>query len=238
MSMNFSEFKKLIGADPGNKDPETLHARHSSPEFEAAADEAEVFEAKLQTALHIQPPADLLDQIKGIGQQPVRQRNWVPLALAASLLVFVSAAGLVWKQSHTRDSVESYVADHYSLDGSDTAAKATDYLSDQDISKILAKLDARADQELAGRIKLIKFCPTPDGRGAHMVVSTDQGPVTIFYMPKTRVTDGEIVEFDEMHAVLVSLEHGSAAIIGEQSQNVEKLVTTLRNSLKTGLVDV
>ena len=238
MSMNFSEFKKLIGADPGNRDPETLRARHSSPEFEAAAVEADVFEAKLQTALHIQPPADLLDQLKKISQQPVRQRNWVPLALAASLLVFVSAAGLVWKQSRTWDSVESYVADHYSHDGSDMTANATDYLSDQDISKILAKLDARADQELAGRIKLIKFCPTPDGRGAHMVVSTDQGPVTVFYMPKTQVTDGEMVEFDQMHALLVSLEHGSAAIIGEQSQNLENLVSTLRVSLKTGLVDV
>lgn len=238
MSMNFSEFKKLIGADPGNTDPETLRARNSSPEFEEAAIEAEVFEEKLNRALHIQPPADLLDQIKGISQQPVRKRNWVPLALAASLLVFVGAAGLVWKQSNTWDSVESYVADHYSHDGSKTAAKATDYLSDQEISKILAKLDARADQELAGRIKLIKFCPTPDGRGAHMVVSTDQGPVTIFYMPKTRVTDGEMVEFDQMHALLVSLEHGSAAIIGEQSQNVENLVNILRNSLKTGLVDV
>jgi len=238
MSMNFSEFKKLIGADPGNRDPETLRARHSSPEFEAAAVEADVFEAKLQTALHIQPPADLFDQLKKISQQPVRQRNWVPLALAASLLVFVSAAGLVWKQSRTWDSVESYVADHYSHDGSDMTANATDYLSDQDISKILAKLDARADQELAGRIKLIKFCPTPDGRGAHMVVSTDQGPVTVFYMPKTQVTDGEMVEFDQMHALLVSLEHGSAAIIGEQSQNLENLVSTLRVSLKTGLVDV
>ena len=238
MSMNFSEFKKLIGADPGNRDPETLRARHSSPEFEAAAVEADVFEAKLQTALHIQPPADLLDQLKEISQQPVRQRNWVPLALAASLLVFVGAAGLVWKQSRTWDSVESYVADHYSHDGSDMTANATDYLSDQDISKILAKLDARADQELAGRIKLIKFCPTPDGRGAHMVVSTDQGPVTVFYMPKTQVTDGEMVEFDQMHALLVSLEHGSAAIIGEQSQNLENLVSTLRVSLKTGLVDV
>ena len=47
-----------------------------------------------------------------------------------------------------------------------------------------------------------------------------------------------MVEFDQMHALLVSLEHGSAAIIGEQSQNLENLVSTLRISLKTGLVDV
>lgn len=99
-------------------------------------------------------------------------------------------------------------------------------------------MDATADKQLSGRIAFIKFCPTPDGRGAHMVVSTDQGPMTIIYMPKTRVTDGEMVRFDQMHALLVNLEHGSAAIIGTQSQNVENLVVLVRDSLKTGFVDV
>jgi len=56
-------------------------------------------------------------------------------------------------------------------------------------------------------------------------------------MPKTQVTDGEIVEFDQMHALLVNLDHGSAAIIGEQSQNVENLVAMVRDSRTTGLVD-
>jgi len=238
MSMNFSEFKKLIGADPGNRNPETLRARHSSPEFEAAAAEAEAFEDKLQAAVSIQPPADLLNQIKEISQQPVRQRNWLPLAMAASLLIVVGAAGLTWKQSHQWDSVEAYIADHYSHDGSTVLAKVDENLSDQAISKILASLDATADKDLSGRIKFIKFCPTPDGRGAHMVVSTDQGPMTIIYMPGTQVTDGEVVDFDQMHALLVSLEHGSAAIIGERSQNVGSLVATVRDSLKTGLVGV
>jgi len=50
------------------------------------------------------------------------------------------------------------------------------------------------------------------------------------------VIDGKIVEFDQMHALLVSLEHGSAAIIGEPSQSVEKLEVVIKNSLKTGLV--
>ncbi|MGB5292214.1 MAG: DUF3379 family protein [Lysobacterales bacterium] len=235
--MNFSEFKKLIAADPRNRDPDTLRARQSAPEFEAAAAEAEAFEEKLEGAVHIQPPGDLLDQVKAISQQPVRQRSWIPLALAASLLVVVGAAGLVWKQSHQWESVEAYVADHYSHDGGSVIAKAGENFSEKDISKILARLDATADEQLAGRIKFIKYCPTPDGRGAHMVVSTDQGPMTIILMPKTQVTDGEMVEFDQMHAMLVNLDHGSAAIIGEQSQNVENLVTMVRGSLKTGLVD-
>jgi hypothetical protein len=235
--MNFSEFKKLMGADPGNRDPETLSARHSAPEFEAVAADAEVFEEKLKGALNIQPPSDLLSQIKGISQQPVRKRNWIPLAMAASLLVFIGAAGLVWKQSHQWESVEAYIADHYSYDGSKVISKADDPLSEKEIKKILATLDAAADEQLVGRIQFIKFCPTPDGRGAHMVVSTQQGPMTIILMPNTQVTDGELVRFDQMQARLLSLEHGSAAIIGEQSQNVESLVGMVRDSLKTGLVD-
>ena len=47
----------------------------------------------------------------------------------------------------------------------------------------------------------------------------------------------KMVRFDQMHASLVNLEHGSAAIIGDQSQTVESLVVMVRDSLKTGLVD-
>ena len=236
MSMNFSEFKKLIGADPLNREPETLRARNSGPEFEAAAEEAEAFEEKLQSALNIQAPSDLLNDIKSITRQAPPSRNWMPLALAASLLIAVGAVGTIWKQSHQWDSVEEYLADHYSHDGSDLVAKATDIVDEQDIIKIMASLDASIDRRLAGNIKFITFCPTPEGRGAHIVVSTEQGPMTIIFMPETLVTDGELVTFDQMQALMVSLDHGSAAIIGSQSQTVKSMETVIKKSLQTGLI--
>jgi hypothetical protein len=238
MSMNFSEFKKLIGADPWNRDPETLRARNSAPEFEVAAADAEAFEEKLQSALTVSPPADLLDSIKSISQQPAQQRSWMPLALAASLLIAVGAVSMVWQQSRQLDSVETYLAEHYSIDGDDLVAQATGIAAEQDIIRIMASLDASAGQQLSGRIKFIKFCPTPEGRGAHMIVSTDQGPMTIIYMPKTQVDDRKMVNFEQMHAFLVDLDQGSAAIIGTQSQSVENIENVVRESLKTGLVDV
>jgi hypothetical protein len=236
--MNFTEFKKLIGADPWNRDPETLGARNSSAEFETVAAEAEAFEKKLQSALHIQPPSDLLGEIKNISQQPVQQRNWMSLALAASFLIAVGAVGMVWNQSRQWDSVEAYLADHYAHDGSALVAQATEVVAEQEIIKIMASLDASADKQLSERIRFIKFCPTPSGRGAHMVVSTQQGPMTVIFMPKIQVTDGELVQFDRMHAYLVDLEQGSVAIIGEQAQSVESMKTMIRESLKTGLVGV
>jgi len=235
--MNFSEFKKLIGADPGNRDPETLRARQSGPEFEAAALEAEAFEKKLHAALNVAMPADLLGQVQAIGVTPVRNRRWVSLAMAASLLVAVSAGGLYYRHTHYWDSVESYVSEHYAHDGTTVIGRASVKMPDNDIEKVLAKLDATADTPLSGHIMYIKFCPTPDGRGAHMVVSTDQGPMTVIYMPEIRVREGEVVKFDQMHATLVNLEQGSAAIIGERSQDVDELVAMVRDSLKTGLAE-
>jgi len=240
MSMNFSEFKRLIGADPWNHDPEILRARNSDPEFEQAASDAEAFERKLQSALHVQAPADLLGDIKKITHQPTERRNWMPLALAASLVIAVGAVTMVWKQSNQWDNVEAYLADHYSHDGAALLGNTSDNISEQEIAemtgRIMASLNASAGQQLTGQIKFIKFCPTPEGRGAHMVVDTDQGPMTIIFMPGTQVTNGEMVEFDQMHAYMVDLEHGSAAIIGRQSQAVKSLETLVRNSLKTGMV--
>ena len=60
--------------------------------------------------------------------------------------------------------------------------------------------------------------------------------MTIIFMPESQVTDGEVVEFDQMHAYMIDLEHGSAAIIGRRSQPVKSLEALVRNSLKTGTV--
>ena len=142
MSMEFSEFKRLIGADPWNRDSETLRARNSAPEFEQAASDAEAFEHKLQSALHMQTPSDLLQDIKNISQQPEQRRSWMPLALAASLVIAVGAVGMVWKQSHQWESVEAYLADHYSHDGATVLAHHSDAASDQDIAGMTSRIMA------------------------------------------------------------------------------------------------
>ncbi len=186
--------------------------------------------------MRVQPPADLLGQIQAISQAPVRKRSWLPLALAASVLIAVGAAGVAWQQCIIGTALKTTLPRTTHMMEARLLLWPAKIMSDEDIEKILASLNATADKELSGHIMFIKFCPTPNGRGAHMVVSTDQGPMTIIYMPKIQVDDGEMVKFDQMQALLVNLEQGSAAIIGKQSQDVEKLVVMVRDSLKTGLV--
>jgi len=238
MSMNFSEFKRRLGEDPLNMDDEMLRARQSSPEFEQAATEAEAFERSLNAALNVAAPTDLLKNISAITETPAKQRRWAPLAMAASLIMAVGAAGIVWQQTHQWESVEAYVADHYHYDGANVIEHAADQMSELDINNLMARFDASAIPELAGLIGFVKVCPTPDGKGAHMVLNTESGPVSVIFMPKTQVTDGEVLEFEQAHAYLVNLDVGSAVIIAPQGQPIEQYAAMIRSSIKTGLVDV
>lgn len=233
MSMDFSEFKRLLGAEPLSGDAEFQRARHSSPEFEQAAIDAERFEAKLGHALSIPAPERLEEGLMMIARSPsvpVKQKGWWPIALAASVLIAVGAAGLTWKMNPSFDSVEDYLVYHYRQDGQKQLSRA-DGASANEVSALLLELNVRTTPALTDIVGLIKYCPTPDGKGVHMILNTQDGPVTVIYMPDTQVTDGEVFAFDNMEAILVDLQRGSAAIIGPDVRLVSSLHALVQNSI-------
>jgi hypothetical protein len=232
MSMNFSEFIRQLGAEPHSQDPEFLRARQSSPEFLEAAEQADVFEEKLTRAMNLPLSEDIkanLQEISRVDDQAAKPW-WQSMALAAGILVAVGAAGLTWNMNRGWDSIEEYVADHYSHDGPSLLARAGKN-SSKDIQKFFASFEVEAAPELAKIVSVIKYCPTPDGKGIHMVLNTSEGPVSVIYMPATSVIDREIIEFGDMRALLVKLEAGSAVIIGAESQSISTLYSVIQESI-------
>lgn len=229
--MNFSEFKKLLGADPWNREPETLRARNSEPEFAQAALEAETFERKLQRAVELPVDDALLSELLEIPNRPVTRRlpSWI--AMAASVLIVVGVAGIVWMQSLQPQTIEEYVSQHYAHDGAMLFGQASADFDADRVAQIMAAFDVKAGSGLVERIRFIKFCPTMDGRGAHMVVSTDQGPMHLIYMPNTSVADGREFLFGQMQAHLVNLDEGSVAIIGRPDQPIDAMDSLVRASI-------
>ncbi len=108
---------------------------------------AEAFEHKLESALRIQPPADLLENIQAIPQQPAQRFNWMPLAMAASLVLAIGAVGVAWHQSQQLQQIEAYLTDHYTDDDDDAVLqRAVGGVSEQSINRIMASLNATAGQ--------------------------------------------------------------------------------------------
>ena len=232
MSMDFTEFKRRLGAEPRSRDPELVAARDLSPEHREAVIKAEIFEETLDRAASLPIPSDLLENIHSItSRQQTRRRNWWSLALAASVLVAIGAAGIGWKMKNPGwESVEAYVMDHYRHDGDKVLALAQEGDS-SDVHAMLARFKLDATPELANIVSLIKYCPTPEGKGIHMILDTENGPVTVIYMPDIHVTDQEMLAFDAMEALLVDLENGSAAIIGADSQHIQDYYAVVHDSI-------
>jgi hypothetical protein len=80
-------------------------------------------------------------------------------------------------------------------------------------------------------VGFIKYCPTPDGKGVHMVLNTEHGPVTVILMPATSVDERESRLSNGMQARLVSLSRGSVAVMGADAATVEALALWARESI-------
>jgi hypothetical protein len=237
MSMNFSDFRRLLGADPRSRDPAFLRARDSAPEFREAAAEAECFEAKLERALSLPEPPGLIDGLRVAARQgdASGRKRWWPAALAAGMLLAIAAAGLSWRASHRWDSVEEYVVDHYYHDGVKMLAEAGSGpfapVQAADLQELFAAFEAQAAPVFMELVGVVKVCVTPDGKGIHMVLNTADGLVTVIYMPATGVEDRQSFEFDGQQALLVQLQHGSAAIVSAGQQDAGALYALVQDSI-------
>ncbi len=231
--MNFSEFKELLGADPYSQDPAFLRARHQGGEFTEAATEADAFEQKLQQALAAPAPEGLAESIIGHVQQKPghRIRTW-QWAAAAGLFMALGAALVVNYQRYQFGSVEEYVLQHWQHDGVAIELQAAAPVSSERIRSVLTAVGASADEAIGGKIHYIKKCPTPDGKGAHMVVMTDSGPVTVIYMPKMDLDKAKHMSLESKQAYLIVMDRGSAALIGNSQADLQALEPMVRKHIK------
>jgi hypothetical protein len=120
---------------------------------------------------------------------------------------------------------------HYAKDGEALLAKGEAGFDPAKISAILAAVGIDGSDEFKSRVLFIKHCPTLAGRGAHLIVQSDNGPLNVIYMPDTMVKDRRTIKFGDMRAYMVALAGGTVTVIGNADQAVSHLDSLLRNSI-------
>lgn len=245
--MNYLEFKRQLMVDPYLRDPAFLAAKEQDAQFADAAEESQDFERMLQSAMKVEVPPGLADQIilrtsieEGLSAQPApavvgKVRPLWPQAIAASLFAAAITAGVMtWKldnDKHGPGSMESFVVEHWTYDGAPALQQASaQFSSAGDLRQLLASVGVEADDALLQRIRFGKNCPTPEGKGAHLVINTDNGPITLFYAPGVS-SEANQMSLGEVVAVLINMQSGSAALLGDDESSVREVEELVKDGL-------
>ena len=233
--MSSSDFEQRLGAEPRETARELDARADRDPEQVAAVEDALAFERKLEEALRL--PVDekaLIGDLLAVRET----RRGIPAwwGVAASVLLVAGLTSVLLFRGEGPD-VADYVQGHYHHDGASVLASASTAPNPEDVQAVLASLGASASPALAGRVQYIKFCPTPDSRGAHMVLNTPDGPATVIFMPAVSLSEPMVLQLDGEEARVVGLESGAAAIIGVDATTAGQVQASLQDGLRPLSVD-
>jgi len=223
--------------DPGDRSPEMRNARTTDDEFAAAAARSDHFEHALKRALDVPIPPGLSDRI--ILRQSLegqkRTMRWVQLgAVAAVLAIAVAVTSVIMNPATSAADLERHVVWHWKHDGPQVLAASLSGPEDPDhVQEILSGFGVQLAPELIDQVRLTKYCPTPDGKGVHLVLDSADGPVTVYYMPKTHLASSPVTMSLEggMQAVAVNLERGSLALIAREGVDAPALANEIKQRL-------
>ena len=237
--MNLLEFKRRLMTDPADRSEDMRAARAAGGEFAAAAEASDRFEAKLHQALNVPAPHGLAESIilRNSLEQDSRSSRWPQLtALAAALALAVAVTTFTMLPGKTSmGDLQQHLSWHWQLDGPQVLAISAErtQADPNQVQQVFAEFGLQLEPEMIEQVRMAKFCPTPDGAGAHIVLNTESGPVTLYYMPRTRVPSSptRMRLEDGMEAVALNVERGSLAVIAETGTDTPKLAREISRQL-------
>ena len=227
--MNYFEFRKQLLQNSFTQDEEFHRLRKEDLRCAKAYEEAMAFEKTLKLALEIKTPDNLKDSIvfRQSTQQPVSHsfRNYAIAATVFLSFLVVSAAWYMKQPGFVEQFIKASIAIESNVPMSQQPIPL------HEVKKVFAEFQTQVSDNI-GEVRFIHDCHTPRGTGVHMVVVTSQGPVTIYYMPKTTIDKKRIdFEIDDAKAVLVAMEKGSVAIVADTYQQLAAIEPMLLNNL-------
>lgn len=199
--MTCGEARLLLGAEPHASSPELEEHLKGCPACQRLREEMRALDADIRRALE-QPPVVRAGRI-------TRPTVWRPWAMAASVLLALTAVLAVWVLRPSATLAHEVVA-HVQAEPDSWLAK--EHVSAQDISEALkgagVALNVNSDH-----IMYAQSCWFRGHYVPHLVLQTDRGQATVLLLRHEHVPMRRSFHEDGMSGVLVPLGRGSIAVL-------------------------
>ncbi|MBM0107526.1 DUF3379 family protein [Steroidobacter sp. S1-65] len=224
--MNCEDFRTIVGAEPNTTNPEVLAHLERCPECARYREEMQAMDRLIYRALAVEAPTgsnadELLTRKSG-----TPSRVW---RMAASVLVAVLVGAMsLWlltpRDSFAREAIAHIRHEQASL------VRTSDTVDPARLDQIMTSAQVRLKPG-AARVSYAQYCNFRGQRIPHLVVQTEQGPVTVLVVTHAPTQEREQIEEDGFQGVIVPAPRGVIVVLG-QNVPVDPVVWTVLDALE------
>ncbi len=250
--MKCEEFRSRLVADPDVKDLELARHMRECSACQNFADEEARFNRQVAAAAAIDVPTGLAARLKQIatdgsigsdqfgeisetarqGNTLSKRRHWfIPYAMAAGLAFAAGFGGLLAYHMISlqyADGLQTMVVNH--INAERDHLEAHDDVETGEVKALLARFGAELRGEV-GEVSYAGMCEINNREGMHMVLEGRQGPVTVLYIADKALEKPVNIDDPRFTGLVIPLEHGNLAVVGERGEAVEQIVETLQDNV-------
>lgn len=219
--MNCLDFRRICLIEPSSRDPRLyLHLYHCAC-CKAFRKRLLAAEAEMHDVMQVPVPEGLDRKIVfDTEMQSTPERRGLVWQMAAASLLLVLALGMTFTALNARPDVVPALAMHMADDPLHMAPAQVD--ASQRLDQVLRHLGG-SWQGPKPEITHATVCLVKERAAAHLVVAGEQGPVTVFLLPRLKVRERHGLAVDGQLVEVLSLDEGSVAVFGYQGESFDRI---------------
>lgn len=220
--MNCLEYRRAIGAEPQRADAELeAHARSCAACAEYT-EQLRRLDARIESALRV--PVPLWSAVDTVRERWTR----APLALAASLMLAVAVASILWLLV-PRASLAADVISH--MQHEPDAMAATEPMSESAVAYVLERAGLKVHLS-PGSVTYAQSCLFRGHFVPHLVMNEGRGPVTVLLLAHEKVEREEYFSEEGYTGVIFPAPRGAVAVLTRDQSGVQAIARRLAGSLQ------
>ena len=185
-------------------------------------------------ALALTAPLRLRARCRALAARPSSRLRWVPLSMAATLVLAVAGAMLYTVTFKTEALAASLAADHLKcFKLVDTAASADPETAAREWERSrgwrLSVLPGVPAERL--RFVGIRRCLSTEGLTAHLMYTSEGRPLSVFVWPKSGTASGDIVILGQKAVIWSSPDRMYAVVGTEPADRMARVAAYVRNGV-------
>lgn len=236
--MDDLEFRRRLIAAPYEQADDLLEALEEKPERKKLQANLQELDQKIANAFAVDMPEGLTEQLilrQRIDHHNERQQKqkWY-FAMAASLVLVVTATFALWPQPHS--NLANYALAHVYHEPA-TLERIDERASLPQINAKLASYGVTANQEL-GHVYYANHCDFKGKRSLHMVLEHQGEKLSVFIVPGLNdfETKPESFSDDRFKGELATHQNTGLIVIGDNRNKVHSMQAHLKHSFDWGAI--